>query len=192
MKFEWNEIKRREDGKILLLNRHEKLFEEGLHKERAKALDVGGWGVLAQRLIEEGIDTTIVDIFGPDQYYPERVRSLKHVVGDITKPETVSALGGKYSYDLITCFEMLEHCDNQKEAIYNMYQLLRPNGVLVGTVPIPGFSHAADEPGINWLTPPEIEQLLFSCGFDFIEIEPIASSTKDGQATNYYFKGRKI
>lgn len=190
--FSWDEIRRREDGKVLLLYRHERIFEEGLTKDASKALDVGGWGVLAQRLTEDGIDTTIVDIFEEDQYFPDRVRMMKHVVGDITKKETITALGGKYSFDLITCFEMLEHCHDQDAAIWNMYQLLREGGWIAGSVPIPGFSHKADEPGINWLNPEQLKALLFASGFEDIFIEPTGSLYKDGPKSSYYFRARKM
>lgn len=192
MSFSWDRIQRGPDGKIVLLYRHERIFKEGLHKGCAKALDVGGWGILAARLTEEGIDTTIVDIFGEDQYYPDRVRAMKHVVGDITKQDTVSKLGWSNAYELITCFEMLEHCEDQNAAVWNMYRLLRPGGVLVGTFPIPGYSHKAEEPGINWLTAEQIKDLLFACGFEDILVEPTASLEETGPKSSYYFRAVKV
>lgn len=41
--FNWDTIQRREDGKVLLLYRHERIFGEGLIYKGMKVLDLGGW-----------------------------------------------------------------------------------------------------------------------------------------------------
>lgn len=188
--FSWDDISRNEEGKINLLYRHQRIFDEGLVKRDMKALDIGGWGVLASRLLEEGVNCTILDIFSEDQYYPDRVKSLPHVVGDITCLDSCPGVVFE-SYDLVTCFEMLEHCNDQKAAVNNIYMILKPGGVFVGTFPLPGFCHFEGEPDVNFLNTNELFNLLEDCGFTDVVVEPTPSIDKNDAPCSLYFKGKK-
>jgi len=156
--FNWDKLQYRPDGKIHLLYRHERMFEEGLIKPGYSVLDVGGWGMLSSRLLQEEVSCLIIDIFSEDQYYPERVKQLPHINADITKDSTVASLTIT-PFDLVTCFEMLEHCHDQVAAINNIHSVLKPGGYLAGTFPIPGKSHAADDPTVTFLSKEEIKAM---------------------------------
>lgn len=52
--FSWDTIRRDNAGKIILLYRHERIFSKPFIANARDVLDVGGWGILAQRFIEEG------------------------------------------------------------------------------------------------------------------------------------------
>ncbi len=186
--FNWAEIQRRADGKILLLYRHERIFNEGLVRPGMRVLDVGGWGVLARALLEEGAICTILDTFSEDQYYSERVKALPHIVGDILQADQ---LWGQEQFDVITCFEMLEHCTDQSRGVENMYVLLKPGGVLVGTFPIPGTTHQVDDPSVTFLNREELRDLLTAVGFTVLMIEETGSMTKEAEPSSLYFKARK-
>lgn len=188
--FTWDEIQRREDGKVNLLYRHERIFEEGLVSPGFKVLDIGGWGVLATRIIEEGAQCTILDNFTEDQYYPDRVISLPHIRGDILKADEIDELIPG-TYDLITCFEMLEHCVDQPKAVENIYNLLKPTGILVGTFPIPGFCHTEGEPDITFLDVNELNELLSGAGFSSNSVEKTPSVNKGDSVCSLYYKAYK-
>jgi len=185
--FRWDQVQRRDDGRVLLLYRHERIFDEGLVKPGARVLDVGGWGMLATRLIEEGCEATILDKFTGDQYYPDRVRTLPHVVGDVTVPETFAPR----SFDLVTCFETLEHVGDIGAAVHSVRLWLRRGGWFVGTVPMPGRIHPEDDPACQFITAADLQALLEAEGFKHVLVEPTPSIAVDSPITSYYFKGRK-
>ena len=186
--FSWDKITRRPDGKVQLLYRHERMFDEGLFDTPCRVLDVGGWGVLATRLLEDGHQCFILDTFSEDQYYPERVKSLRYIEADVTD---LSSFVGYGKFDIVTCFEMLEHCCDQPQALKNMCDILHFDGFLVGTFPIPGKVHQEDEPGVNFLTEQELLGLLNDAGFVSISIEPTGSVHADDEPCSLYFKARK-
>ena len=170
--FKWDEIKRDASGSVVLLYRHQRIIDEGVIQPTCKVLDVGGWGVLAQALIQVGASCTILDNFSEDQYFPDRVRGLPHVNGDILDKNTLKALG---KCDVVTCLEMVEHCEDQPGAIHNMFEVLNSSGVLVGTFPLPGHSHKEDDPTVTFLDITELGNLLTSAGFVVDVLEPTPS-----------------
>jgi SAM-dependent methyltransferase len=190
MNFDWNKIQYREDGKILLLYRHERIFEEGLVKPGDKVLDIGGWGHFTERVMQEGAECFVWDKFTEDQYFTERVRKNKHMQVDICTCHTLAYVHSNV-FDLVTCFETLEHVADQKAALINIHTVLRPSGIFAGTVPIPGFCHHLDEPGIQFLNEKELRNLLQETGFIDIFIEPTGSLTKDSPQSSLYFRGVK-
>lgn len=188
--FKWDEISRGDDGNIVLLYRHQRIIDEGVVRPGMKVLDVGGWGMLAQRLIEDGCECVILDNFSEDQYFPERVKGLPHINGDITWSSEL-AYWGAGTYDVVTCFEMLEHCKDQALGVRNMCKMLKSNGTLVGTFPIPGKVHHEGEEGVNFLTEQELYSLLEAAGFTDISIEPTGSIYSGDEPCSLYFKARK-
>lgn len=185
--FQWDTIQRRPDGQILLLYRHQRVFDEGRIRPGADVLDVGGWGVLAQAVIEAGARCTILDLFTKDQYYPDRVRALPHKEGDAKDRDCFESA----SFDVITCFEMLEHCGDANTVLANAHAWLRPGGEIIGTVPIPGFCHDADQPDVEFFSEASLAERLVRAGFTVERIEPTASVDTDGTRCCIYFVGRK-
>lgn len=188
--FNWDTIQYRDDGKILLLYRHERVLEDGLIKPGSLVVDIGGWGQFTERVIQEGGRCIVWDLFTPDQYYSERVKKNKHKNVDICSDSTYIYIH-KDVFDIVTCFETLEHVADQTAAIRNMFSILRPTGYLAGTVPIPGYSHAADEPGIKFLNENQLKDLLVEAGFENIFIEPTGSVHKEDTPSCLYFKAQK-
>jgi cyclopropane fatty-acyl-phospholipid synthase-like methyltransferase len=185
--FNWGKIQYRPDGKILLLWRHERVFEEGLVKPEYDVLDIGGWGHFSDRVIQEKAYCTILDLFTEDQYYSDRVRQSNYIEADICSYTDYSK-----QYDLITCGEVLEHVSDPYKAILNMYSLLKTNGWLAGTIPIPGFSHAIDDEHVNFIDQETITDYLIKAQFKNLLIETTASINKDDLTHPcIYFKGQK-
>ena len=188
MSFRWDQIQYRDDGKILLLYRHERLFSEGIIKPGLKVLDVGGWGVLSQRIEQEGSECLILDLFTDDQYFSERVRSQRFVQGNVLDTSLVGSLG---EFDVVTCFEMLEHCNDQSLAVKNINSVLKAGGIFAGTVPLPGKCHHEGEEGINFLSSAQLKSLLLGAGFSVDMVEETASVNIDDEPCSLYFVGRK-
>jgi len=77
-------------------------------------------------------------------------------------------------FDVITCFETIEHINQYRLAIDNLYQALRPNGTLLISSPnrpitSPGTTRIEDKPNNKFhtqeFTPAELIDLLQSSGF---------------------------
>ncbi len=194
MMFNWDKVQYREDGKVLLLYRHERIFSEGLVRSGMKCLDVGGWGHLTERMRQEGCETIVLDKFTPEQYYPDRVKQETYIEGDIRD----FVLANHYSnyFNLITCFEVLEHVgkgDDQFYALTHISQMLQREGWLAGTFPIPDKVHMKDDPSVtNWLDVEDLDYFLRHAGFNNITIEPTGSITPDEDPSSWYFRGQKL
>lgn len=85
-------------------------------------------------------------------------RSMKYVGVDLIGGEGVDIIldvldlrnyFGDESFDVVVSTEMLEHCSNWKEAIYQMASVLRVGGVLIITTRSPGFE-LHDYPSDYW------------------------------------------
>jgi SAM-dependent methyltransferase len=186
MTFTWDEIRRGPDGKTLLIYRLARPFMEGHVRPGMRVLDVGGWGVFAHAAIERGARCVILDKFTEDQAYPDRVRSLPHVEGDVLNAETFDP----ETFDVVTCFETLEHVGNIPAALRSMHSWLKPGGVLVGTVPLPGHIHHGD-PTCDVPDPERLVMELIIAGFTDATTEPSASIHRDDSPICTYFKARK-
>jgi len=60
-------------------------------------------------------------------YLPPEVNLFYGAIGNITV---------KRPYDVVTCFDVLEHIENLEVALKNLYELVYPRGLLVLTVPV--------------------------------------------------------
>lgn len=187
MRFAWNQLQRKPDGSLLLLYRHERIFAEAFTTAAKDVLDVGGWGVLAQRFIEEGKNCTILDLFTEDQLYAERVRALPHVVGDVRNPSCFAP----ESFDLVTCFETLEHCGDALAAMRSVLGWLRAGGWFVGTIPIAGFCHFEGEPGIQLWSEDYLAVFLRGLGYENVHVEPTGSIAKEDKPCCVYYRAQK-
>jgi len=93
---------------------------------------------------------------------------ISYSVGDIT------TFNNNKMYDLITCFETIEHVKNYEAAIQNLYSLLKTGGTLLisspnRTVTSPNCNSLADKPSNEFHTqefiPEEIISVLNKNGF---------------------------
>ena len=185
--FRWDIEQRDANGRLLLLYRQRRVFDEGIVRASIDVLDIGGWGMLAKAIAEAGARCTILDLFTPDQAYPARVKALPHVVGDARDP----SLFPSEIFDAVTCFEMLEHCKGIDLVLASAAKWLRHGGVLAGTMPIPGRTHAADDPGIEFLSSDELRERLDRACLSVERLEPTASIELDDQPSSIYFVARK-
>jgi hypothetical protein len=64
------------------------------------------------------------------------------------------------AFDLVATTEMLEHCHDWQDALFQMLHVLRPGGILVLTTRSPGFP-LHDHPGDHWRFPrAELRRIL--------------------------------
>ena len=114
-----------------------------------KVLEVGcAIGAFAKLLKERSFEVVATDI---SEFIIERGKKLqKDIVFRILDIEKESKLKEeKEDYDYIFAFEVLEHLKNPEKAIYNMQELLKKDGILVFSTPLPTKQTLADPMHIN-------------------------------------------
>lgn len=102
------------------------------HITKGSLLDIGCAYGLFLREASQYFECTGTDI---SEHAIERARStlsneIRVFVG------AAGSLPNDIHYDLITCFDILEHTKNLDEALDNIYDLLKENGILAITVPV--------------------------------------------------------
>jgi SAM-dependent methyltransferase len=113
-----------------------------------------------------------VDIAPPNIKHAQAHYSIEGVsfsVGDIT------AFKGEEPYDVITCFETIEHVEDYRAALANLFALLKPGGKLLVSSPnrpvtSPRAKSLDDKPGnifhIREFTVAELKADLEETGFE--------------------------
>ncbi len=96
-----------------------------------KILDVGcGKGALICRLFNQGFE----NVEGVDKFLP---KAVDHGYGVKVMKKELSELQSNV-YDLIMMHHVLEHMDQQKEALTDCYKLLKADGCLMIRIPVIG------------------------------------------------------
>ncbi|HIH39521.1 TPA: class I SAM-dependent methyltransferase [Candidatus Woesearchaeota archaeon] len=108
-------------------NTYETVVKIALRYKPKKILDLGsGKGGLIKQLYDAGLNVTASDM-DTEQFKVPNVTCLKI---DLNKKFIVP---GKY--DLITCTEVIEHVENPKKLLVDVYNLLEKNGILILSTP---------------------------------------------------------
>jgi SAM-dependent methyltransferase len=96
--------------------------------ERARALDLGaGQGALSALLLRAGYDVSACDLF-PEFFRCPGVECRRSDAHD-RLPYTDA------SFDLVACFEVVEHLESHASLFREIARVLRPGGTLVFTTP---------------------------------------------------------
>ncbi len=103
-------------------------------KEASRALDVGcGSGMFSHYLAGNGWSVTAIDA-SPEMIEQARASDATHTIQFLNDTIESVALASN-SFDLILCLSMLEYIEEDEAAIQKFFQLLKPGGSLVISVP---------------------------------------------------------
>lgn len=129
-------------GWLHFLDRHLSL-KDGQNRS---VLEVGcAIGAFAKLLKERGFKVVAVDI---SEYIIKKAKKLQTNI-EFKVSNIEDKVDPKEQFDYIFAFEILEHLQQPKKALYNMKQLLKKNGVLVFSTPEPSQQTLADPMHIN-------------------------------------------
>jgi len=116
----------------LYLNSHCQLFSE-----QTRLVEVAPWWSFARRF--QGLAT--IDYIGVD---------LKYTGSQVTTIGDLSALPIQEGrVDVALCIHVLEHVDNDRKAIEELYRILRPGGMAIVSVPIRLDRPTFEDPSIQ-------------------------------------------
>src|SRR4051812_10372097 len=124
-----------------------------------QVLDAGcGLGYGAAMLADGGAaSVTAVDIA------PEIVDVARDQAGDRVRFETADVRSLPFpddAFDLVVCFEVIEHVDEQESALDELRRVLAPGGLLVVSSPNPDANVPGNPHHVRELTPAALERLL--------------------------------
>ncbi|MCA1949663.1 MAG: class I SAM-dependent methyltransferase [Treponema sp.] len=133
------QIKGLEDGGFFKL---EKQFlrtmapGNGNRAEQPLVLDIGcATGALLEKLRDRGWDTLGIELCGPAADYAREVRKLPVITGTIETAGLAAA-----SVDIVLASHVIEHVNNPKVFVDEIYRVLKPGGYFFITTPnIDGF-----------------------------------------------------
>ncbi len=135
-----------------------------------KALEVGcAIGAFAKLLKERDFEVTAMDI---SEYIIERAKKLQKdinfKVSDIEKDSI------KEKFDYIFAFEVVEHLKYPKKALFNMKRMLKSEGTIVFSTPLPTKQTLADPMHINVHPPQFWISLGKTLGFNITTYKKVA------------------
>ena len=108
---------------------------------QGELLDIGGGnGYVAKGLTEAGIACALLEP-GIDGALAARARGVDPVI--CARLEDLGMASGSVS--AAGMFDVLEHIEDEAAALQQVYELLRPGGLLFLTVPAYAFLHSADD-----------------------------------------------
>jgi SAM-dependent methyltransferase len=101
-------------------------------------------------------------------------------VCDLTLPNNIP----KNKYDIIYCLEVIEHCSNPKQLLYELYQLLKIGGILYLSFPF-NFRIHGPLPD-NWrISEYGIKELLSQLNFNILSIHALTKSNRPAFPISY-------
>jgi len=137
-------------------------FTDGTGK---KALEIGcAIGAAAEILYERHFQILATDI---SPYAVKKAQKLlPHLTFKVLDVEKKKAL--KDTFDLVYAFEVIEHLPDPEKAIQNIYDLLKPDGVVIFSTPYPYDYVYNDKTHINVRYPMEWIDLMRKAGFTIL------------------------
>ena len=139
-------------------------YDQFSHFIRGSVLEVGcGTGSFTERIIESPSLTHLTSIDVSEQALDY---CRKRVISNKVKILAASASDISGSFDLIVCMNVLEHIQDDKAALENMLNILKPGGVLFLLVPAHQFLYSSFDKMVGHFkryTKSDIDRLISNC-----------------------------
>jgi len=103
------------------------------YKPRGKLMDIGcAYGYFVNYASKKGFDASGFDI---SEYAIRRGYDMFPLVKNKLRCSDITGLKIDKKFDVITAFEVLEHCRSLGKSVEKIKKMLKPNGILLITVP---------------------------------------------------------
>jgi SAM-dependent methyltransferase len=147
-------------GQLIEAEHHARYRFAAQHVAGRRVLDAGcgvGWGT--ELLLDAGARSAVGVDIAPDAVRSAQARAARgrFVVGDLLDLPFARA-----SFDLVTCFEAIEHVADASKALDELRRVLTPDGLLVVSSPNPAVYPAGNPFHVRELTPDELHAELQS------------------------------
>ena len=173
------EVHRQYRGKMIM-EIMDKLFEQGLLKPEAKALDVGSNTGSFTQVIAHYFNKPVTGI-DPEKEFIDKGNSNYPNINFIES--TIEDFNPGEKFDFIMCLEVIEHCQDQQQVVKKIYSLMADDGIALVSMPnkinaIYSSANMLDKSGLLKVrddvrlhfrfTPHDIESLFTNNGFKII------------------------
>lgn len=149
---------------------------------RTAALDIGaGDGAFLARLVSAGFES-VIGVEPSEQPAKQALPSVRHLIrNDFFRPGDFAPA----SFDLITCFQTLEHLEDPLELCRSAFGLLRPGGMLLVAdhnfrSPVARMmgqrSPIYDIEHLQLFSPRSLAGLYRAAGFSAIDVRPLRNA----------------
>ena len=183
MTWSWSRDDFDQNGKLILLYRHQRFLDEEWVGE--KVLDIGGWGKIAHRLSQDGHDVQLLDIdkllLGKSR---ARFQGFETIQGDAQNLPFKNEV-----FDTVHCSETLEHVRSAEDVVRDVFMVLKKNGTFCGTVPLPNVVHKTGEEGIRFFSNDELREIFHD--YKILKLEETPSISPSDHACSIIFVCRK-
>lgn len=131
------------------------------------ALEFGcATGIASKLLTDLGYSVTSTDI---SLYAVQKAKKLYSNV-HFLKHDIQDPFISKIKYDLVLALDVIEHLENPKKSIENMYNLVKSKGLVLCSTPN-DYAHERKVPThISVKTPQEWKKIFYAAGFKTVEI----------------------
>lgn len=131
------------------------------HSSPREILVVGGYGRVSAFMSREFIEDKITELDVKSEFEPD-------IVADLSSPVLNELIPMKF--DAVILIEVLEHIRDFESATNNLYQLLRPTGIVIGSTPWSAPIHDAPHDYFRY-THFELIELFTNSGFVDVKVE---------------------
>ena len=174
------------------------------HKTNGRSLDIGcGNGGFVSAMLESGFDASGIE---PN---PEAEKFIdEYLKGRIVFKDIKDCAFESRKFDIITCFQSLEHVSDLGRVLKKVARILKDDGLLYISVPNAGFfefklfgaySYNLEVPRhLYFFKRPTLTKLLKGNGFNNIKFlkytffEPVFTPASFYESINYYFSSSKM
>lgn len=139
-------------------------------------LEVGaGFGTFCEEIGRFKIFKRVVAV----ESTPDLARTCRKKGIDVIEGQVEQIDFSDLSFDVVTCFETIEHLFSPVDFILKCREMLRDSGLLIVSCPnVKGFeisvlrseSDSVDAEHLNYFNPESLSRLFTFCGFDVVEV----------------------
>lgn len=148
----WEQIAKQQEDDFRLSALRELIIRSGLIKRHHKILDLGcGTCDLTAALLSTKYNVTSVDISNEMLLIGKHILKQKGLPTNKVFRADIKSFSKSHrnTYDIIICLDVIEHIENDIDALMSINYLLKPGGILILTVPALSYLYGPKDEAIG-------------------------------------------